>query len=238
MTGSKPCPRSFSQRPAHERQLKHHQVAAQVGESRSRELRRVIHVDHLAGQLEVVARLEVEAARRAPTSRTSSSSGPGAALGSGRFGRRPSAACSSGSTSASSRSSSLTRRRDRAHRLDLALALGWVAGRADARVGLVLLGSQALQLGQQSAPARVELDHRVEGVRGSIAAPGKRGANAVGVLPDAPEVEHPRRRRASYLAGSFDRDGDGRLGALQPGVLGEELRPRPGRCRRRRRSRA
>ncbi len=44
------------QRPLHERELEQHQVAAQVREARRREPRGALHVDPLAGEIEVVAR--------------------------------------------------------------------------------------------------------------------------------------------------------------------------------------
>ena len=43
------------QRPAHERQLEQHEIALEVGEARARHLRGGLHVDQVAGELEVVA---------------------------------------------------------------------------------------------------------------------------------------------------------------------------------------
>ena len=82
MTGSKPWPPSFSMRPAHERELEQDEVAAQVGEARARQPRAALHVDALAGQLEVV--FGAGPAPASPTSRTTVSSS--AAVGSGRLG--------------------------------------------------------------------------------------------------------------------------------------------------------
>ena len=65
MTGSKPLLAELLQHPADERQLDHHQIAFQIGKARARQLRGAIHVDHLARQLEMVARLEGEARRLA-----------------------------------------------------------------------------------------------------------------------------------------------------------------------------
>ena len=87
-------------------------------------------------------------------------------------------------------------RGDGAHRADLALALGRVRGRADARVGLVLLRAQALELGQQGAPGGVEADHLLELGHAVLPAAGQGGTHAVGVLADALEVEQPLQTRA------------------------------------------
>ena len=69
------------ERPAHERELEEHEVAAQVGEARARQPRAALHVDALAGELEVVA--AGLRRRRRPRGATVSSCG---ASGSGRFG--------------------------------------------------------------------------------------------------------------------------------------------------------
>ena len=61
-------PAELVHRPAHERQLQQHEVAAQVGEARARQARAALHVDPLAGQLEVVACLG-RAPTASPTSR-------------------------------------------------------------------------------------------------------------------------------------------------------------------------
>ena len=53
-----------------------------------------------------------------------------------------------------------------AHRRDLALALLLLSARADARARLVLLRAQPLELGQQRAPPRVELEHLLERAHG------------------------------------------------------------------------
>jgi hypothetical protein len=145
----------------------------------------VLHVDHRAGQLEVVAGVERERRRRADLLDElilRPGAAPGRAVGSG--------------ASAAWSPLRLVRalleplaRGDLAHRRDLALALGTLGARADARVGLVLLGPQALELGEQPATGLVELDHLIECLRRALAAALQRGAHAVGVLADAPEVE-------------------------------------------------
>ena len=81
-------PAQLLQHPAHERELEHHEIAFQIGKARTRQTRGAIHVDPLPRQLQVIARLEVERAGRSPTSRTSSSSGPGAARRIGQVGQR------------------------------------------------------------------------------------------------------------------------------------------------------
>ncbi len=92
-------------------------------------------------------------------------------------------------------------RGDGPHRRDLALALGRVGGRADARVGLVLLRAQALELRQQGTSGRVESDHLLEPGNGVFAAAGQGGTHAVGVLADALEVEHAASdASAAYLS--------------------------------------
>ena len=49
------------QRPADQRELEEDELGAQVGEARARQARRALHVDPLAGQLQVVARRRVHA---------------------------------------------------------------------------------------------------------------------------------------------------------------------------------
>ena len=82
-----------------------------------------------------------------------------------------------------------------AHRRDLALALLPVARGLDARVGLVLLGAQPLQLGQQLAPARIQLDHPTQAGGRLLAATRERRAHDLR-LGGSLEVEHDRRFRS------------------------------------------
>ena len=82
--------------------------------------------------------------------------------------------------------------RDLAHPGDriggvVALALGG----ADRVRGLVALGAQALDLGQQFAAAGVELEQAVEVLVGADA--GERGADRRRILADAPQVEQRTR---------------------------------------------
>ena len=61
----------------------------------------------------------------------------------------------------------------------------------------VLLRLEPFDLGQQLAPARVELEHPVEPRVGPVAPPGERRAHRGRVVPDRLQVEHPA---AGYCA--------------------------------------
>ena len=176
-------------RPPDERELEEHEVAPEIGEARARELRPGIHVDHRPRELEVVAGLEVELWNAAHLAHQLIF-GPGRRGGVGQVGERHERCLECLVHLRELALELLRARRHLAHRLDLALALGGVGRRADARVRRVLLAAQALELGQQRTPARVELDHSVDRPRDVLAAARERRAHLVGFLPDAFEVEH------------------------------------------------
>ena len=189
MTGSKPLSAQLLDRPPHERELEEHQLASQIREARARQLRAGVHVDHPARELEVVARLEVELGNAAHLAHELVL-GPGSGRGVGQVGQRREGALKRLLHFRELALELLRARRNHPHRLDLALALGRVGGRPDPRIRCVLLAPQALELGQQRAPSRVELDHRVDRLGGVLAAARERSAHLVGFLPDALEVEH------------------------------------------------
>ena len=90
MTGVKPLADELVDRVPDGRQVQPHEVAEQVGEARARRARAALDVDHAAGQVEVVARLEAEL-RLGPRSDISCSSRPPRAcprprVSCGRFG--------------------------------------------------------------------------------------------------------------------------------------------------------
>ena len=113
---------------------------------------------------------------RRPRSRTSSSS---AAVGSGGLGREPSGSSRSACTPSSSSRSALPRRATSC--IAAIASRGVLAGllrRRDGLRGGVLLRLEPLDLGQQLAPARVELEHAVQPGLRAVAAPRERGADA------------------------------------------------------------
>ena len=186
-TGSKPCSPSTLERPAHQRQLEQHERALEVGEARAGHARAGLQVDQVAEQLEVVA------ARRA---RLADLAQHRVLVGGRRVGevrqRRRAASSSSSSTALQLGVELLLAVADRpatsaiASRRVLALALQL----ADLLAGRVLLGPQRLELGQQLAPARVELEHPVERAVGAVAAARERRPRRVGLGADRLEVEH------------------------------------------------
>ena len=189
MTGSKPWPRSFVQRPAHERELEQHEVAAQVGEARARQPRAALHVDPLAGQLEVVA------AGRAPASPTSRSDRVlvGARSGRAGSGSVASAACSSLLDAArSSSSSALTCADDVLHRARSPRRRPRRAAwrrRSPPRPAFCSARS-ASSRGSSSRQRASSASTLVDARRDVGAAARQRGADRVGVAADQPEVEH------------------------------------------------
>ena len=189
ITGSKPAAPQLLQRPAHERQLEHHQVAFQIREARPRERGRAIHVDHPPRQLEVVARLEVELPHRADLAHELVLR-PRSGARVGKVRQRRQGRLQAKLDLPQLLLELLRPHRHAAHALDLALARGRVRGGLDPRVRLVLLSPQPLQLGQQPAAVRVELDNLVEPRRRLRPAPRERRAHAVRVLADQLKVEH------------------------------------------------
>ena len=152
ITGSKPWPAQLLHRPAHERELEQDEVALEVGEARARQARAALHVDQLAGQLEMV--LPVLAA--SPTSRRVVSAS-GAASWAG-WASELIAARRRSSTSASSPLSCLLARADLTHRGDRlgdASSPAFLAS-AICSEAAFLRGPQLLQLGQHLAATRVE----------------------------------------------------------------------------------
>ena len=183
------------------------EIAAQDREARARQPRAALHVDPLAGELEVVA--PAGRRRSSPTTRSTSSSGS-AAVGSGRLGSVRRTSCSSASASRACSPRALTSP-DSTFRCSsvpddvaaLALAGGDLLG------GGLLLGAQRLGGLRRLAPARVELDDAVEALDGVRPAPRQRGPNRLGVAADQPEVQHGERgycrpasarRRPAYFA--------------------------------------
>ena len=216
-------------REAHQGQLDQHQVAEQVGEARARGLARLLHLDPAVGeaQVEVVADLELELGALADLPQDH-----GVVLG------RP--------------FRSLWRRKVGklghelvALRLDLGqlglelLHLGaHLAHLGDQRLGVlpgalrrrdlvggpVLPGAPLLDLGKQLTAALVEAQQLVEGLGG--AAPRQRGPGRLGVLADAPKVEHQWSTwpGGCSLLGARPGARSRRLAGLGTGVLGDELR--------------
>ena len=198
MTGSKPWPRSLRHRPLHERELEHHEVAAQVGEARARQPRAALHVDPLAGELEVVAPGLRRRRRRRAGPR------PRARRPSGRAGSAAStsSSCSSASAVARALAERLDLGRQRLQALELRghVALLALAGR-DLLGRRLLLGAQPLGRLRRLAPLRVELDDAVDALGELGPAPRERRANRLGLAADQPEVEHGARRgRRRYWA--------------------------------------
>src|ERR1700733_8552485 len=155
-----------------------------------------------------------------PTVRSCSSSGPSAAVGSGRLGRR--------AISSSRRSFALAAASP--WRLTCALRSCLVATRlrgADLLRAVLLLGAQPLGGGGRAAPllvGREQLPH--ERLQLGVA-PRERIGDAVRVLPDALEVEHARRPAGVLFRRELDRRG-GSLLLLAAGVLGQEVGDRLG----------
>ena len=192
MTGSKPCPRELLQRPAHERELEQHEVAAQVGEARARQPRAALHVDRVAGELEVVAAAspargladlaedgvlvrrgrvgQVRAAARAPPAARSSTAA--SSLGERLdLGRRPRASARS------------PRRRPRPR--------AWP--RRSPRSARVLLGAQRLERGRIAPAAPSSVEHAVEALRRR-----RRGAPARRARRRAQQLQIEHRARAGH----------------------------------------
>ena len=240
---------------ADQRQLDEDEVAEQVGEAGARGGRCLLGVDQpeRTADLEVVAQLEGEARDLADLAQDL---GVLVAVavgrpGSGGLGIVSARACRSSSSSPSSASSCLIRpptSRIRGDRIGGVLAC--LLGGADRVGGLVALGAEALDLGQQLPPAQVELEQLVELLGRADA--GKRRANRRRVLADGAEIKHRipaaegrmpappacgcstaerAQRRSAKPALSF---GTRRLFDLAARVLADE-RARPSRRPRRRR---
>src|SRR5439155_12970680 len=180
------------ERPAHERELEHDEVAAQVGEARAGDARARLHVDHRPGQLEVVATGApglADLAQDAVALRR---------LVGGHVRQRGLRVAELGLDLRQLGRELLLTRAELLHRRDrVARVLARALGRADGLAGLVLARAQLLELGQQLAAARVEREHPVERLADArVAAPVEGGAHGVGLAADAPQVEH----RVGYLA--------------------------------------
>ena len=172
-----------------QRQLEQHEVALQVREARARHARGRLHVDQLARQLEVVARLVDARGRRRPRAASSSSSAAD------RIGRVRERARSTPSSAASTDGELLRQRlrpaaRPPASRRSRRPRPARLLGARDRLRGLVLARPQPLDLGQQLAPPRVERQRLVQPRVRAVAAPRQRRAHGVRVPPDRLQVEH------------------------------------------------
>ena len=132
--------------------------------------------------------------------------------GSGRFGRRASASCSSASTAASSSASAFARAGDLPHARDRVVGvLALVLGGGDRVVGLVLLAAQRLELRQDRAAALVEREHAVEPAVRHRAARARRGRRPGRRAAASGRARRPRRTSAAGAARQR-RARDGRAG--------------------------
>jgi hypothetical protein len=180
--------REVVHRPRHQRELQPRQVAAQVGEARPRQPRAALHVDALAGQLEVVAHRPARHPRLADLL-DDRVLGRGGRVGQiGQLGQRRRQL---GVDLAELLGERLGLAGDLAHLGDRRVgALAGLLGLGDRLVGGVLLGAQALQAGQDLALADVERQDAVQDADIGVAAAGQGGAHGVGVATDQPKIEH------------------------------------------------
>ncbi len=184
------------ERVLHGRDVQPHEVAEQIGEARAGRAGAALHVDHRAGEVDVVARLEVELRLRAARQRVHRG-----VLLEHAVGGATRAGCSGASSIAVSKRGVGLAQRDlelrqavaqpgRRRDLGRRVAPG-ALGLADRLRGVVALGAQLVDLGLQRAPALVEREHLVEQAVGL--APRERCAHALGVGADDPDVEHALR---------------------------------------------
>ncbi len=217
----------LAQRPLDKRQLDEHQIAAQVGEARARQVGPALHVDALAGQLQVIAGLGRDRGGvgdgRAVVEPVDPRFADGLQDGvlERRVGVRQVGQPRLGAVELllDLRQLLLQRLglgRDLAHVRHGGVGLGRVPGLLggllglrDRLVGRVLLGPQRLELGQDLAPPLVEAQHAVEGLRVVPAAASEGGAGGVGIAAQGLQVEH---HRAGYPA----RAGRGRAARARP----------------------
>ncbi len=167
-------------RVAHERELEHHERAPQVGKARPRQSGAALHVDHLAGQLEMVA-----AAGRALADLAEHLVGV-RRRGGGQVGQRGQGAIALGPQTGLLVAERAAAAGPRGHLGALLLARRAL----QAAAGLVLLGPQRLGLGGERAPLLVEGEHGVDPLGRPGATAGERRAHPLGVAPDEPDVEH------------------------------------------------
>jgi hypothetical protein len=173
------------ERPAHERQLEEDQLALQVGEARARHARAGLEVDQVAEQLEVVA-----AGGAGLADLTHDGVGVGrAGIGQVRQrGERAAELLLDRLQLAVEPLLALADLLDRGDRLRSVAALALQL--ADPLAGGVLLGAQALELGQNRTPALVELEHSRQPPVGAVAAPRERRPRLVGSGAERLQVEH------------------------------------------------
>ena len=180
------------QRPAHERELEHHEVALQVGEARAGHPGRRLHVDQRPGQLEVVAagapgladlaqdrvlrrRVVVGEVRQRGAAPRSSSASTSASSSRQRAARAPPPPPSPRSP------------RPRPRPRCLAAPISFDAAFCSARMPSSW-GSSSRRRASSSS---------TRSIAGVGAPPGQRGAHRLRLVADAPEVEHGLARRWS-----------------------------------------
>ena len=218
-------------REAHQRQLDHHQVAQQVGEARARGLARLLHLDPAVGepQVEVVADLELELRALAdlPQDHGVVLRGPVRSLRLGKVGKLGQELVALRLDLGQLGLELLHLGAHLAHLGDQGLGvLPGALRRRDLIRGAVLPGAPLLDLGKQLPAALVEAQQLVEGLGG--AATRQRGPGGLGILADAPKVEHQWRTWARARSPT---------GSPTPCPVAEARRPRSRRTWRRTRRR-
>ena len=186
--GLEPVAPDHVERPAHERQLEQDELATQVREARAGETRAALHVDPLAGQLQVVPRLGHRIDRVAHLA------DDGVLLRGGRVGEvreRAQELLQPLVRGGGLRCQILDLRREALEVLELlgdvpSLAL---AGR-DLLGGRLLLRPQRLRPRDRRAALTVECQDVVDRVGHAGTAACERRLHAIRILADAPEVQH------------------------------------------------
>ena len=178
--------------PADERQLEEDEVPAQVGEARAREPRGLLHLDHPARELQVIA-------RGGDGPRLAALVEDGVLRGRGRVGqvREPrERILQLGLDAGQLLREALRAARDLAHLRDRLVGRPALALRGGDRVVRgVLLAAQRLELRQDRAPALVQLEHAVQAA--VVPAARERGADHRRVTAQQLQIEHERRRAFS-----------------------------------------
>ena len=163
-----------------ERELEHHEVPEQVGEPRPRQPRPALHVDPVAGELEVVP----AGGAGLPDLVQDGVLRRGVLGGQVRErGELAVALCVHGRLRVAQLAAAGGQRRE-------LLALLGRRRPLAALGGAVLLGAQLLELGRDRAPALIELEHAIDGVRRRVAPPAQGRADRVRFASDQLDVEH------------------------------------------------